>query len=126
MSRRLNGMKKTCLAVFVGMAWWTLAAAQPAPKVYGVGVQPCAEWVKGGAPGGEQIAGMEASLKQMAVIAWATGYLTGAAATLDAHGIVLRNTSGQDLVTWLTTYCQAHPPATIEHATAALVRTLTP
>ena len=41
---------------------------------------------------------MEASAKEMAVISWVTGYVTGAAVILAKRGMVLRDTTGRDIL----------------------------
>lgn len=121
------------LAVGVVVAWGSVSAQAP-PKAYGVGGQPCLPWVT--VPPARTVptptdalgldlsglAGMEASFKSVVALAWATGYVSGAGATL--AGTPLRATSGKDIEAWLTTYCTAHPEATMAAATAALVKHL--
>lgn len=101
-----------------------MVASQTAkPKIYGIGVQPCADWLlRPGEP--TAIGQMEASAKEMAVISWVTGYVTGAAAILAERGTVLRDTTGRDLLASITKHCESNKGSTVEVAAAALVREL--
>lgn len=102
------------------------ALQQATPKVYGIGVESCADWLASpGREGGMQ-ARLEAATKRLGVIAWLTGYATGAAAVLSNYRVQLRNTTGTDIQTWVTKYCGTNQTATIEVAGAALVRELSP
>ncbi len=130
-----HGRKVACLVAMVSLravllvgvvSLPTLLAAEQrvTPKVYGIGVQPCAEWVAKPGAAVSGIAKLEASAKEMAVIAWLTGYVTGAAAVLADRGMTLKDTSGRDILVWVTEYCTSHKGATVEEAAAALVKEL--
>ena len=101
-----------------------VGAQPPPPKIYGIGVQACAEWL---APG-DAAAGIETAMKagvmRMGVIAWVTGYLTGAAAVYATGGIRLRDTTGEGIVESIERHCKANPANTVEQAAASLVREL--
>ena len=100
----------------------SLSAQSPPPKVYGIGVEACANWLT--QPTGKGIdVQLQAATQRLAVIAWATGYITGAAAVLAPRGVLLGDTTGRDIEAALTTHCKANSTATID---AALVRSLTP
>lgn len=64
---------------------------------------------------------MQAAVKRLAVTAWITGYVTGAATVSNSP---LRETTGQGIEQATTTYCEAQPDRTVEEASAALVRDL--
>src|SRR5262245_20279340 len=99
----------------------TMVGAQPsAPKVYGVGVQSCAEWLReippGDVAGANLVTAMKAQVQRLSVIAWATGYVTGAAAVYATGGIVLRETTGESIVESIERHCKANPGNTVEQA----------
>jgi hypothetical protein len=102
-----------------------LDAQAPAPKIYGIGGQTCVNWLATPVGQGPDMQ-MKAALQRMAALAWATGYVTGAAAMLAPRGVRLTDTTGPDIETWLSTRCKANPSETLEAAAAALVTTLTP
>ena len=103
----------------------SLHAQAPPPKVYGLGGQTCADWLETPVGQGPD-AQVKAAFQRTAALAWATGYVTGAAAVLAPRGVRLSDTTGQDIETWLSTHCKANPSETLDAAAAALVSTLTP
>ena len=116
---------RVSLLIVVGLLVGTVLGAQTAkPKVYGVGVQPCAAWLSG--TNADGIDGIKAQMERLSVIAWATGYTTGAAAVYATHGVILRDTTGTGIVESIQRHCAAKPGGTVEEAAASLVAALLP
>ena len=120
-------MVRPSIILFVAAVSMGAAQTQVKPKIYGVvGVQACNEFVSPPGSEGSGVGQMRSPAMRAAVVSWAMGYVTGAAAILAERGIVLRDTTENDLVARMTTYCLDNPKATIEAASAALVRELSP
>jgi len=108
----------------VGLLLWigtVVLVAQTKPKVYGVGIQPCAAWLSS-----KQTDGITAPIERLSVIAWATGYATGAAAVYATQGVILRDTTGSGIVASIERHCAAKPGGTVEEAAAGLIAELLP
>jgi hypothetical protein len=99
-------------------------SAQVRPKIYGVGVESCRDWILAAPVNAGRQAQMEAGARRLATIAWTNGYVTGAAAVLATRGTVLRDDTGSDVLAWLDRHCGGNPTSTIEAASAALVQEL--
>ncbi len=100
-----------------------VVVAQPAPKVYGVGVQSCSEWLQQSGSL-DATAAMQVGVQRLAVIAWVTGYVTGAAAVYATEGVLLRDTTGTDIVASVERHCKGTQASSVERAAASLVREL--
>ena len=105
-------MKIILALVLIGAMYLSANAQQPA-SVLGYGSTTCGTWIV------ERRAG---SYSPVALHAWITGYLSGAAPS--GSSTLLERNDEAIIDGWIDNYCYGHPPATLWEATAALAKEL--